>query len=154
MDENFKITDDKSADWALKKIKDAEDERDRLINLAIEEVNNHCENDTKFLKSLLAEYFMQVPHKETKTQETYKLLSGSLVMKKASQKIIKDDEKLIDYFKANELNEFIKVKETPDWAGYKQHVEISGDNVIDAETGEIIEALSIEEVPASFDVKL
>ena len=87
--EEFQITDDKTAEWALKKIKAAEDEYIRLmeliqvereeLNKKAEELSNHLESETGYLKSLLFKYFETVEKKETKTQQSYKLLSGSLV---------------------------------------------------------------------------
>ena len=57
MSEDFKIADDKAADWALTQIRDAEDERDRLVALAqekiqelttrIKDIEEKCDNDTK-----------------------------------------------------------------------------------------------------------
>ena len=159
-EESFKITTDKSADWALSKIHEAEIERDRLVTLAeeqikdledrITEIKNKCNNDTAYLKSLLAEYFQTVPHKETKTQETYKLLSGSLVFKKPSQKINHDDSTLIT---ALDGTEFVEVKKSLKWGEYKKTLVISDGEVIDGNTGELIKGCSVEDVPASFDVK-
>lgn len=163
LDESFSITDDKLADWALRKIKEEEAERDRLINIAndqiaelnlrINQLETQCENKTKFLKGHLAIYFGTVPHKETKTQESYKLLSGSLVMKKAGTKIIHDDDALLAYLVASSQPEYIKVKKSVDWAEYKKNLGIEGRDVIDLDTGEIIKACSVEDVPASFDIK-
>ena len=159
-EESFKITTDKTADWALSKIHEAEIERNRLVSLAeeqiedlksrIEEINNKCHNDTAYLKSLLAEYFQTVPHKETKTQETYKLLSGSLVFKKPSQKIIHDDNALIA---ALDGTEFVEIKKSLKWGEYKKNLVISDGEVIDGTTGEVVKACNVEDVPASFDVK-
>lgn len=163
LNETFSITDDKLADWAIRKIKEEEAERDRLISIAndqiaelnmqISQLETQCENKTRFLKSHLAIYFNKVPHKETKTQESYKLLSGSLVMKKASDKIIHDDDALLSYLESSGQEEYIKVKRSVDWAEYKKKLVISDSEVIDSETGEIIKACSVEDVPASFDIK-
>ena len=160
MEETFKIDNDKKADWAIAQIKEAEDERDRLITLAeeqindlknrIEELNTKCDNDTAYLKSLLAIYFETVPSKETKTQKTYKLLSGTLVFKKPGVKINHDDEKLIEFL---EGTEFVETKKSLKWGEYKKILTISGDDVIDSETGEVVKACSIEDVPASFNIK-
>ena len=160
MDETFRIDNDKTADWAIAQIKDAESERDRLIALAeeqikdlqdcIEELKTKCENDTAFLRSCLAMYFETVPSKETKTQKTYKLLSGTLVFKKPSVKINHDDDKLIEYL---EGTEFVETKKSLKWGEYKKVLTISGNDVIDSETGEVVEACSIEDVPASFNIK-
>lgn len=160
MEETFKIDNDKAADWAITQIHEAEDERDRLIKLAedqikdlkdrIEELTTKCHNDTAYLKSLLAEYFAKVPHKETKTQESYKLLSGSLVFKKPSQKINHDDEKLIEYLDGTE---YVETKKSLKWGEYKKVLAISYGEVINSETGEVIQACTVEDVPGSFDVK-
>jgi TolA-binding protein len=159
-DESFTITNDKSADWALSQIHEAQIERDRLVTLAeeqikdledkINEIKTKYETDTAYLKSLLAQYFQTVPHKETKTQETYKLISGSLVFKKPSQKINHDDDALIA---ALDGSEYVETKKTFKWGEYKKNLQIVDDKVIIAETGEIVEACSVEDVAASFDVK-
>lgn len=161
--DGFRIDNDKLADWALVKIQEEETERDRLIAIAedrivalqeqIEDLKRVYDNKTSFLKSCLAEYFTKVPHKETKTQESYKLLSGSLVMKKPTTKIIHDEDKLMAYLEANKEFDYIKIKKSPDWAEFKKKLIISDGEVINSETGEVIEACSVEDVPASFDIK-
>ena len=160
MEDAFKIENDKTADWAIAQIHDAEIERDRLITLAeeqiedlkdrIEELKAKCDNDTAYLRSCLAMYFETVPSKETKTQKSYKLLSGTLVFKKPSVKINHDDEKLLKFLDGTE---FVETKKSLKWGEYKKVLAISGDDVIDSETGEVVEGCSIEEVPASFNVK-
>ena len=160
MEENFKIENDKAADWAISQIHEAENERDRLITLAqdqiadledrIEELTAKCDRDTAYLKSLLAEYFETVKSKETKTQKTYKLLSGTLVFKKPSIKINHNDDKLI---KALDGTEFVEIKKSLKWGEYKKNLIISDNDVIDATTGEVIKGCTVEDVPASFTIK-
>ena len=165
-EERFVIMDDKTADWALDQIKAAEDERDRLIALAnekinelterIKELNEKCERDTAYLKGCLFEFFGTVPHKETKTQSTYKLLSGSLVFKKESTKIEHNDDALIKYLEENDGAEYIKIKKSVDWAEFKKNLTVSDSGeVIDSELGTIIptDACTIVDVPATFNVK-
>lgn len=165
--EGFVITDDNLADWALRKIRDEEAERDRLISIAQNQIqelqekmkdpNEKCDRDTSFLKGCLAQYMNKVPHKSTKTQETYQLLTGKLVLKKPSQKmIVPDDNKLLDYLDKESYKDYIKTKCSPDWAGFKKILEIQNGDVINKETGEVInpEIIAIEDVPASFDIKL
>lgn len=166
MEEIFKIRDDKAADWAITQIHEAEDERDRLINLAeeqikdltnrIEEIKTKCDNDTSFLRSCLAEYFQTIKPKETKTQQTYKLISGTLVLKKPSVKIIHNDDALLSYLKNNDGSEFIKIKESVDWTEFKKQLTISDDGtVIDTGLGVALsnEICAVEDVPASFNIK-
>ncbi len=164
-DNGFSIVSDLQAEWALKKIKKAAEERDRLVELAnkeIEELTKQIEafeqrykSDTGFLQSKLFEYFTKVEHKETKTQETYKLLSGSLVLKKPAQKMSPDKDKLLAYVKANNMPEFVKVKEEVDWAGYKKECEIVDGKVVNTQTGDLLpeDVITVEEVPGQFDVK-
>lgn len=164
IDEKFKVADDKTADWALRQIKADNDEFERLDKLAADQIAELNEKrkelkekygkKTSYLRSLLCEYFMSVPHKSTKTQETYKLLSGSLVMKKASQKIIHDDEKLLAYLDQFEDSEnYIKVERSIKWSEFKKELEIMDGKVVDKETGEIVDGCAVEEIPVSFDIK-
>lgn len=160
--EKFVIDDDKKADWAVKKIAEEKAERDRLVELAkaeIEELKAKIEwietayNDrTGFLKSQLAEYFRAVEHKETKTKETYKLLNGTLEMKKARQEIRHDDGALLEYFRNNGMAQYIKTTEKPMWAEFKKSLEIAGDIVVNTDTGEQVECLTVEEIPEEFNV--
>ena len=45
MEETFRIENDKTADWAITQIHEAENERDRLITLAEEQIKDLFEND-------------------------------------------------------------------------------------------------------------
>lgn len=160
MEDTFKITNDKTADWAITQIHETENERDRLITLAeeqikdlndrIDELKTKCDNDTAYLRSLLATYFETVKCKETKTQKSYKLISGTLVYKKPSTKINHDDEKLI---KALDGTEFVETKKSLKWGEYKKNLIVSDNDVIDITTGEVIEGCTVEDVPASFNIK-
>lgn len=166
MDETFKIDNDKTADWAITQIHEAENERDRLIALAeeqikdltdrIEELKTKCENETKYFKSCLAMYFETVKSKETKTQKSYKLLSGTLVFKKPTTKIIHNDDNLLKYLEENDGSDYIKIKKSVDWAEFKKNLTISDNGeVVDTELGIILNSdiCGIEDVPASFNIK-
>lgn len=161
--ESFTIRDDNTADWALNEILEKQKETDRLIKIAeqkIFELNERIkaeqeklDKSTSYLKSKLREYFETVEHKKTKTQESYKLLTGNLVMKNATQKMVKDDEELLSYMKEHKLNDFIKTKESVDWASYKKECEIVDGKVVNVQTGQLIECIKVEDVPESFDIK-
>lgn len=162
--ESFVIDNDKKADWALQKIAEVKAEYERIDAIAAdqiaelqekrEDLKKSFESKTSFLKGKLAEYFETVAHKETKTQESYKLLSGSLIKKKPKVKLEKDDETLLAYFKANNLGEFIKTEEKPAWGDFKTRLEAVDGNVIDTETGEIVECVTVVETAPEFTVKL
>ena len=162
--EEFQITDDKTAEWALKKIKAAEAEYNRLmeliqaereeLNKKAEELSDHLESETGYLKSLLFKYFETVEKKETKTQQSYKLLSGSLVLRKPSVKIVKPDEtKLVEFLEANGYEKLVETKKSAKWADFKKEIEIKDGQVILDDTGEVLDWIVTEEDPGRFEVK-
>ena len=159
----FSVNDDAAADWALRKIAEERAELERIkaialqqiaeLNMKIDHLEEMAERRTSFLRGCLAQYFQTVPHKSTKTQESYKLLSGSLVFKLPKQTMVKDDAQLLEYFRQNGLEEYIKTEEKPVWGEYKKNLAIVDGKVVDTTTGEVVEAVSIEEIPGSFEVK-
>lgn len=162
--EGFIIADDNTADWALERIRDDEEEAERLISIAqgkieeleakIEDIKAKTEGKTSYLKYCLAQYFTTVPHKESKTQESYKLLNGSLVLKKPTKKLVKGDEdEIISHLEANGQSDLVKVKKSVDWANYKKTLTIAGDRVVD-ENGAVIDCVTVEDVPEEFTVKV
>lgn len=126
----FRITDDRCADWAIRKIADERSEYDRLKALADEQIaainekvaaaRKRMENGTSYLTSCLADFFATVPHKETKTTEKYRLLSGTLTFKKGTTKTKLDEAKLVPWLKANGYGELVKVEESTRWADLKK----------------------------------
>ena len=159
----FSIKDDSTADWALRMIAEEESEFRRLkaiadqqieeIKMKIDALKERTERKNAFLKSCLFEYFTTVPHKETKTQETYKLLNGSLIFKKPKQKMIYEEDKLVEYFKQNGMEEFIKTEEKPIWGEFKKNLSIIDGSVIDTITGEMVDTVSVVEEPGAFEAK-
>ena len=158
----WRITDDGCADWACRKIAEEKAELDRIRELAeaqiqkIEEklaaAERRYENGTRFLTGKLAEYFETVPHKATKTKESYRLLSGTLTRKFGGSQMKQDDAQLVQYLKDSGQLEFIKTEEKPKWGDFKKRLEIIGGSVVDKETGEIVEAVQIIEKPDTFSV--
>lgn len=167
---NYHVISDNLAEWALKRIKKATDERNRLVALATEqieeltskinELDEKYKRETAYFKMKLYEYFNSEETrkniKETKTQASYKLLSGSLVFKKPTQKMEPNREKLLEYVKANNMPEFVKTKEDIDWAAYKKECEIVDGKVVNTQTGDLLpeDLIEVQDVPGEFDVKL
>ena len=158
----WRITDDGCADWACRKIAEEKAELDRIRELAeaqiqkIEEklaaAERRYENGTRFLTGKLAEYFETVPHKATKTKESYRLLSGTLTRKYGGAQMKQDDAQLVQYLKDSGQLEFIKTEEKPKWGEFKKRLEIMGGSAVDKETGEIVEGVQIIEKPDTFSV--
>lgn len=160
--EHWQITNDNLADWAVRKVKEEKEEYRRIYQIAEEQINDietrleaaekRCESRTSYLTGKLREYFEHVPHKETKTQEQYQLLSGKLVWKKPQVSIEKDDASLLAYLKASENQEYIKTEEKPMWAEFKKTIGISGNQAVSVVTGEVIDCLTVIEKPGKFEV--
>ena len=110
------------------------------------------ENGTSYLTSCLAGFFATVPHKETKTTEKYRLLSGTLTFKKGTTKTKLDETKLVPWLKANGYGELVKVEESTRWADLKKLLSYTGDIATLTETGEIVEGVTVYETPGIFTV--
>ena len=163
-DQGFVINNDSRATWALKVIKYETEETERLLKIADqqieqlrkkkEEIVGSLERRTGYLKSLLYNYFKTVPTKETKTQQSYKLLDGSLVFKKPSVKIVKPEEtKLIEFMENNGYEKLVETKKSAKWADFKKEIQIKDGQVILDDTGEVLDWIVTEEDPGRFEVK-
>lgn len=159
----FRIADDGAADWALQKIAAERRELARIEELgkaqiaAIEEkidaARHRCQNNTAFLISKLGQYFDTVEHRKAKTQESYRLLSGTLILKKGKPKAEHDDEKLAEWLQANGYTQYIKP--APKWGEVKELLNLEpGSMVTMAETGELVEGVTVVQLPDTFDVKV
>lgn len=161
-EERYAIRSDAEADRWLEKVREARVERDRLVSACkerIEEFNarikaaeNNCESETGYVLGLLFEYFATVPRKKTKTQESYALPSGKLVLKTASVAPRADDEKLLRWAQEN-APEYVQTISKTRWSELKKALVLKDDHYIFVETGEIVDGLTPEEQPEKFEVK-
>lgn len=158
----WRIADDGAADWAVRKIAEERAELERIKTLAEEQIarieekvaaaEKRCENGTRFLTAKLAEYFETVPHKQTKTKASYRLLSGTLTRKFGGTQMKQDDDKLLAFLKASGNEDMIQTTEKPKWGEFKKRLEIMGGQVVDTTTGELVEGVEIIEKPDTFSV--
>lgn len=156
------IENDQAADWAVRKIAEERAEYTRIkglaeaeivrINAELEAAQKRCDNGTKYLTMKLAEYFGKVPHRATKTKESYRLLSGTLTMKKGGLQMEKNDEALLAYLKQSGAEDMIQVSEKPRWGEYKKRLQIVDGTVVDSETGDLVEGVAVVEKPDTFSV--
>ena len=162
----FSISDDSTAEWALGKIKEATDDRDRLLLLVKEKEEALAEQkaaivdkyvqETSFLKYCLEQYMATVKCKSTKTQDTYQLLSGKLVRSKPKTDYNVDDEKLLAWLSDNGHEELIKTESKPRWGELKKL--LTGDPetglaMIEG-TGELVDGVEAKLTEPKFDIKL
>ena len=144
-DEAFVIDSDAKALWALEQIKKARADRDFWVEWYAQktkEIKEQTDFNTMNLEARLAEYFATVPHKSTKTQESYSLPGGKLILKKQNPEYKRDDKAVIEWLKKNYDGQFIKVTEALDWAGLKGKTEDFEGNIV-TEDGEIIPGIEV-----------
>lgn len=160
--EGFVIDSDDKAEWALNKIAEEKAETQRMMNVCDtmilryqqkkEEYEKKSENKTAYLRNQLQTYFNTVEKKKTKTQETYKLPSGTLKLKYQNPEFIRDEEKLLAWAKANKPD-YIKTKESVNWAELKKELMLSNDKLL-TKDGEIVEGVTLEEREPVFEIDI
>ena len=159
MEEAFVIDNDVKAEWALRKIRERAAERDRILETSWEIIESYkgviqTESDRAAeeiagLEGMLLRYFETVEHQTTKTQETYRLPTGKLKLKIASERMVPDYEALMTAFPP-----FVIQKPDFQWCELKKRLSIVDGKVIDTETGEFVEAVTVEAVPPKFLVEV
>lgn len=159
----WSIKDDSAADWAVRKVqwekqeylrlKKIADEQIARIESAITSAEERMNRRNSFLTGKLAEYFLCVPHRETKTQEQYQLLSGKLVFTKPKMVMEKDDGTLVEYLKHSGNAKYVKVEEKPAWAEFKKNLAVIDGKAVNTATGEVVDCIEVSEKPGTFEVK-
>lgn len=154
--EEFQITDDQTADWAVRKIKDADAELERMKNWfeaqIIAAIDRH-DQTVSYFSGKLAQYMDTVPARETKTTRKYSLASGELVLTKEKEDFtVADDEALLGWCQLN-APELVKVKMEAAWADVKKRLQMTEAGVVDTETGMIVEGVEQTVKPMTFKVK-
>lgn len=143
--EGFVIDTDLKAQWALDKIRQARAKRDEFVEWyksKIAEVEAQTEYETGNLERMLSDYFKTVLHKKTKTQESYSLPGGKLILKIQNPEFKRDDKKAVAWLKENGFSQYVKIKEELDWSSLKDASETVNGQIVCGEKitedGEII----------------
>lgn len=156
--EVFAVKDDATAQWCMKKIKEAE--KDRAMwkahyDAQMEKVNKAADDSVAYFTAKLEEYFANVPHKATKTQESYSLPGGKLIRKKQQPKFETDDEALVPWLEDNFMGQLVKVKKSADWAALKKVCSVTPDGEhVATDEGEIIPGVTVTQRPDVFKVEM
>lgn len=162
--EGFAIDNDGKADWAIRKIAEEQAELDRLeavaqqqkaeIDQRIEAERKRIEQRTSYLRAELERYFDTVPHRKTKTKESYRLLSGSLTRKKGGVEYTRDDKKLAAWMQHNGYADLVKTEPKPAWGMFKKLLTPTESGAVTlAETGEVVDGVIAEQKPDTFSVE-
>ena len=154
--EEFVIDSDAKALWAINKIREARKDRDFMVEWyekKIKEIKEQTDFDTLNLEHMLAQYFQTVPHKKTKTQESYSLPGGKLILKTQNPEYKRDEKTVIAWLKDHDGAQFVKVEEKLDWAELKDH-SAALDGKLFSEDGEEIPGVEVINREAKFVVEV
>jgi hypothetical protein len=160
----FHINDDSAAEWAIKKIADRRAELSRQ-EMAIKtmisyyehklvKLREKAEHETSNLIGLLSLYAETVPMKQTKTQATYKLPSGTLKRKFGTPEYNRDDKVLGAWLQSNNYSGMYETVYKPKWADLKKIIVVQDGKVIDPDSGIVVEGVTAEMRPDSFVVEV
>lgn len=165
MQEKFKVTNDRQAEWVIEKANEDLIEINRFkksLEEKLEEIREKLnklheeENRVKeWRDSCLVEYFETIPDefkKKTKTMEKYRLPSGEIIKKYPSPEFKRDNSKLLNWIKFNKMNDYVEVKEIPKWGELKKITKVVNGQVI-TEDGEIVEGVEVVERPPVMEFK-
>ena len=164
--ERFTVDNDMKAEWCLSKIRkvraEQKREKDELLRqmqfyqdqMAI--IDKQADEEAAFFESMLVPYFTERMEsgftKSTKTQTTYKLPTGKLILKKQGPTYDRNNAELLPWLKANRPD-LVKVEESPNWAELKKTVTVVGDSVVTAD-GEVVPGVKVTEQDDEFKVEV
>ena len=154
----FHVDDDSAAEWCLKKIREEKAELEKweaFYKGQLEKMQKRADYRIQFFEGKLAMYFGSVPHKVTKTQESYQLPGGKLVYKRQAPEIQRDDEAILAWVRENYHypEAYIETKETLKWGELKKVLTVAGDGMA-TQDGEMIPGITVTERPDKFVVEV
>ena len=135
------IDNDNQAEDLINEIHAAEAETNRLKDICDAQIQKYQEKklgydilheeNVRNAMTMLGEYCRLKASRTTKTQQTYKLPSGTLKWLKREARPIRDDSKLLDWIKTV-APAYVRVKtvttEAPDWSELKKKLIEVGDH--------------------------
>src|SRR5699024_10429453 len=135
----FVIDDDSKANWALRKIKQYQEQQEQNNALAQEEIdkieawnqqaNDEAQQSSDYFRGLLSAYALQKRENDPKFK-SQKLPNGRIRFKKQQPKWRYDDSMVVQALKNAGLTDYIRTKEIPSKSDIKKHFNVSGGKVI------------------------
>ncbi|ADQ13570.1 host-nuclease inhibitor Gam family protein [Halanaerobium hydrogeniformans] len=167
--EHFVIDNDSKANWALRKIKHLKKKKKEnkefakseieAIQKEIDEIsewleseNSSLDNDIDYMEGMLRIYGEQLKDQDPELK-THKLPFGQLQFRKQRDKWKYDDQKLLEFAERN-LKDTIKIKKKVDKRKLKSKVKVVGTKAVVADTGEVIDGITVLKRGEKFKVKI
>lgn len=158
---------DEQLEWYIDTINNEIEQNKAVITMIKDKINRYNARLEKLMQDN-KEKMEQIEHKAdiyietqdksklkvTKTQEKLVLAGVEVIRKKNNYKVVKDEDKLLEYVKKSERKELIKMKESVDWAEYKKQLQETENGYVDKETGEIIEGITLQAPEREYSIKI
>jgi len=161
--ETFVVDTDEKANWALRKIKQAQQKQIEANALATEEQDKieawyqsereKAQRDIDYFQGLLAYYALEKREKDPKFK-SQKLPNGRIKFVKKQPKYNYDDKAVVEFLKNNNRTDLIRVKEEPSKSDIKKAFVVNEDNLIDPDTGEVVDGITVEYLEDEFKVEV
>lgn len=140
----FAVTNDQTAEWAVKKMREAAEDTKRwteYYDKQLSAIRRANEDTIQRMTAYLADYFDAVPHRKSKTQESYQLPSCKLVRKAQQPEYVRDEEALCRYLDTAGREDLIKITRRADWAAIKKTITVMSDGTCVDEDGTVVEGV-------------
>lgn len=155
--ERFAVTNDAQAEWAAAKIREARQDTEKWTKYyaqQLDAIRAANEQSEQYFTALLADYYATVPHKRTKTQESYQLPTCKLVIRSRQPEFARDEIALCDYLDRKGRDDLVKITRRADWATIKKTLTVMPDGTCADADGEIIEGVQAIERAPEFVVEM
>ena len=156
-DTPFVVDNDSKAEWAAKKIREARQDTQKWTEYyerQLSAIRRANEDTEAYFAALLADYFETVPHKATKTQESYSLPSCKLVLKAQQPEFNRDEAVLCDYLDKKGRDDLVKITRRADWAALKKTLKVMEDGTCVDADGEVVEGVQAFSRQPEFKIEM
>lgn len=156
-DTPFTVDNDQKAEWAAKKIREARQDTQKWTEYyerQLSAIRRANEDTEAYFAALLADYFETVPHKATKTQESYSLPSCKLVLKAQQPEFNRDEAVLCDYLDKKGRDDLVKITRRADWAALKKTIKVMEDGTCVDADGEVVEGVQAFSRQPEFKIEM
>ena len=154
--EGWEIHDDKAAEWAVKQISNARADTERWrthFSEQLRRIEEANEQTVAYMTAQLELYFDTLPHKTTKTQESYQLPGAKLIRKTPAPQYVVDNDRLVEHLRTA-APDLIETVCKPRWGEYKKRCQVVGGELVDSATGELVDGVTVAERGAVFTVEV
>lgn len=152
-DGQWRIDSDDAANWALRRIAQAEQsirkreefvhrEIDRLIHWK-EKADEADRRVIEYFSAHLRTYFEQL-RESGLNRNSYRLPAGTIGTRKTPAKFIRDTERLVEWAEKTDPS-LVRVKKEPDWAAVRKRLVVNNNTVVDSVTGEVVPGVVVAE---------